>query len=166
MTIASPTKIMNPTLQRVLRDQEEILLNQKVLALERGIRVSLDLTRWVLMDSRTPPNRKVREGRVSSELLTRRPAGVNATKSEGISDARTIVSGQADCPDTIGANVVAMATMNAAAERGKKPERQSLRRGLREPSCRRPRGARLSGTQTLLGNLNVSKSLRLIIVIG
>jgi hypothetical protein len=129
-----------------------------------------NLRRWVLMYSRILPNQRIlltgRPRRVSSDLLTRRPAGVNATKSEGISDAKTIVSGQADCPDTIGANVAAMATMNAAAERGKKPERQSLRRGLREPSCRRPRGARLSGTQTLLGNLNVSKSLRLIIVIG
>ena len=70
------------------------------------------------MDSRTPPDRKVREGRVSSELLTRRPAGANATKSEGISDARTIVSGAADCPDTIGVIVVVMVTMNAASPLG------------------------------------------------
>ena len=127
MTVTIPTMIMNPR-RRVLKDFR-ILPNQRILLMERPISTM----------------------RVSSDL-SRRPAGVNATKSEGISDARTIVSGQDDCPDTIGANVVAMATMNAAAQRGKKSERQSLRRGLRDPSCRRPRGARLSGTQTLLGN--------------
>jgi len=41
--------------------------------------------------------------------------GVNATRSEGTSGARTSVSGAADCPDTIGVNVVVMATMNAAS---------------------------------------------------
>ena len=111
MTIASPTKIMNPTLQRVLRDQEEILLNQKVLVLERGVRVSLD--------------------------LIRRPAGVNATilTPKSVSDARAIVSGQEDYPDTIGANVIAMGVTIAALLRGKKSEPLSLRRDLREPSC-------------------------------
>ena len=47
--------------------------------------------------------------RVSLDLI-RRPAGVNATRltPRSVSDARPIVSGQEDCPDTIGANVTAI----------------------------------------------------------
>ena len=116
------------------------------------------------MGSRIPPNRKVREGRVATKgppqqwdpplvvLHGRRPAGVNATKSGSMLDAGTVVSGA--CSDTIGVGVVAMATMNAAFPGG-----ETLRRGLRVPSCRRPQGARLSGIQMSFGNSHVSKPL-------
>ena len=67
--------------------------------------------------ARTPPNRKVREGRNPPELRTRWPAGVNATRSGGTSGARTSVSGAADCPDTIGVAVDVMVTMIAVFPR-------------------------------------------------
>ena len=67
--------------------------------------------------ARTPPNRKVREGRTSPELRTRWPAGVNARRSESTSGARISVSGAAKCPDTIGVVVGVMVTMIAVFPR-------------------------------------------------
>jgi hypothetical protein len=83
-------------------------------------------------------------------LHGRSPAGTNATKSGSMLDARTAVSGV--CSDTTGVSVVAMVTMTAAF-----PGRETLRRGLRVLSCRRPQGVRLSGILLSFGNSHVNK---------